>query len=351
MFTRDNTKRIEFDGVTVGAGAPVRVESMTKTDTRDAPVTLGQIERLTDAGCEIVRVAVPDMDAAAAFGEIVAGSPIPVVADIHFDYRLALAVLETDVASVRLNPGNVRKREHLQTVAGKVKEKGIPVRVGVNAGSIDPAVLERHGERNGAALAESAVNTVRVLEDFGLEDFIISAKSTDVFVNLEANRKIAEELPYPLHIGVTEAGFGTSGVVRSALGIGMILAEGIGDTIRVSLTEDPTYEVEVGYEILRASGVRRRGPTIISCPTCGRLEVDLMSLARSVAETVKTMDRDVTIAVMGCAVNGPGEASEADVGIAGGKGRGIVYRRGEPVRSVPEEELLDALLEELAALG
>jgi len=324
---------------------------MTKTDTRDAPATLGQIERLTDAGCEIVRVAVPDMDAAAAFDEIVAGSPVPVVADIHFDYRLALAVLETDVASVRLNPGNVRKREHLQAVAEKVKKKGIPVRVGVNAGSIDPVVLERHGERSAAALAESAVSTVRVLEEFGLEDFIISAKSTDVFVNLEANRMIAEELPHPLHIGVTEAGFGTSGVVRSALGIGMILAEGIGDTVRVSLTEDPTYEVEVGYEILRASGVRRRGPTVISCPTCGRLEVDLMSLARSVAEAVQTMDKDVTVAVMGCAVNGPGEASEADVGIAGGRGRGVVYRRGELVRSVPEGELLDALLEELAALG
>jgi (E)-4-hydroxy-3-methylbut-2-enyl-diphosphate synthase len=264
---------------------------------------------------------------------------------------LALAVLETDVAGVRLNPGNVRRQEHLRAVASKVKEKGIPFRVGVNAGSIDPEILERYGERNAGALAESAIKTVRLLEDYGLEDFIISAKSTDVFVNLEANRKIAEALPYPLHIGVTEAGFGTSGVVRSALGIGMVLAAGIGDTIRVSLTEEPVYEVEVAYEILRATGIRREGPTVISCPTCGRLEVNLMSLARSVAKAVKGLDKDVTIAVMGCAVNGPGEASEADVGIACGKGRGAVYRRGELVRSVPEEELLEALLEELTALN
>jgi (E)-4-hydroxy-3-methylbut-2-enyl-diphosphate synthase len=351
MFTREKTRTTKLDGVTVGGGAPVRVESMTKTDTRDVSSTLGQIDKLAEAGCEIVRVAVPDVEAAAAFAEIVASSPIPVVADVHFDYRLALAVLDTGVASVRLNPGNVRRREHLETFAEKVKEKGIPVRVGVNAGSIDPEILERHGERNADALAESTINTVRLLEDFGLEDFIISAKSTDIFVNLKANLKVAEELPHPLHVGVTEAGFGTPGVVRSALGIGMILADGIGDTIRVSLTEESVREVEVGYEILQAMGVRRRGPTIISCPTCGRSEVNLIELARSVAHAVKNSSKDITIAIMGCAVNGPGEASEADVGIAGGKGRGVVYRRGELVRSVPEEELLDALLEELATLG
>jgi (E)-4-hydroxy-3-methylbut-2-enyl-diphosphate synthase len=351
MFTRSETRSFRLGGLTVGGGAPVRVESMAKTDTRDVPATLAQIKGLGEAGCEIVRVAVPDMEAASVFAEIVAGSPIPVVADIHFDYRLALSVLDTGVASVRLNPGNVRRPEHLKAIAEKVKEKNIPVRVGVNAGSIDPGILKRHGERNADALAESAISTVRLLEDFGLEDFIISAKSTDIFVNLQANLKLAEELPHPLHVGVTEAGFGTSGVVRSALGIGMILAEGIGDTIRVSLTDDPAREIEVGYEILRAAGVRRRGPTIISCPTCGRLEVNLIELARSVADALKSSNKDVTVAIMGCAVNGPGEASEADVGIAGGKGRGLVYRRGEMVRSVPEEELLDALLEELATLG
>ncbi len=347
MYLRQDTKQINIGGCTVGAGAPVRVETMTKTDTRDSESTVAQIERIAAAGGEMVRIAVPDIDAADSFVKIVAGSPLPVIADIHFDYRLALTCLEAGVACIRLNPGNIVKREQLSEIAQKTLELKVPVRVGVNAGSLDKELYDTFGGPTGEALAASALNTVKLLEEFGIEDMVISAKSTDIEVTRTANRIIAEKVPYPLHIGITESGFGISGITRSALGIGAILLDSIGDTIRVSLTEPPEKEIEVGYEILRAANVRRVGPTIISCPTCGRIEIDLMDLSRRVAEALKGYDKDLHIAVMGCAVNGPGESREADIGIAGGKGRGVIYRKGEIVRTVPEEELVSALLEEI----
>ncbi|MCP4230892.1 MAG: flavodoxin-dependent (E)-4-hydroxy-3-methylbut-2-enyl-diphosphate synthase [bacterium] len=350
MHLRQNTKKILIGDCEVGGGAPVRVETMTKTDTGEVSVTVAQIESIAAAGGEMIRIAVPDIDAAGAFGEIVNRSPLPVIADIHFDYRLALACLDAGVACIRLNPGNITRREQLAEVARRTVEMEVPVRVGVNAGSLDAEIYEKYGGPTGGALAESALNTVKLLEDYGISDFVISAKSTDVAVTRKANRLIAEAVSYPLHIGITEAGFGVSGITRSALGIGMILSDGIGDTIRVSLTEEPETEIEVGFEILRAVSVRRRGPTIISCPTCGRTEIDLMALAREVAAAVNGNEKDIHIAVMGCAVNGPGESREADIGIAGGKGRGVIYRKGEIVCTVPEAELVPALLKELDKL-
>ncbi len=350
MFTRDETKKIMVGEVAVGGGEPVRVESMTKTDTRDVAATLAQLERLAAAGCELARAAVPDVDAAAAFGELARRSPVPLMADIHFDRRLALACLDAGAAAVRLNPGNITRREHWLELGREMAARGVTARVGVNAGSLERDVVARYGGRTAAAMAASAVEGVRRLEDAGLEDVIVSAKATSPAVTLQANRLIAEELPYPLHVGVTEAGLGDAGVVRSVAGLALILAAGLGDTLRVSLTDAPEREVAVGYEVLRALELRRRGPTLISCPGCGRAQVDVASLARRVAESMNGDARDVVVAVMGCAVNGPGEASEADVGVAGGKGRGVVYRKGEIVRSADEDELVAALLQELDSL-
>ncbi len=350
MFTRDETKKIMVGEVAVGGGEPVRVESMTKTDTRDVAATLAQLERLAAAGCELARAAVPDVYAAAAFGELARRSPVPLMADIHFDRRLALACLDAGAAAVRLNPGNITRREHWLELGREMAARGVTARVGVNAGSLEGDVLARYGGRTAAAMAASAVEGVRRLEDAGLGDVIVSAKATSPAVTLQANRLIAEELPYPLHVGVTEAGLGDAGVVRSVAGLALILAAGLGNTLRVSLTDAPEREVAVGYEVLRALELRRRGPTLISCPGCGRAQVDVASLARRVAESLDGDARDVVVAVMGCAVNGPGEASEADVGVAGGKGRGVVYRKGEIVRSADEDELVAAVLEELDSL-
>ncbi len=350
MFTRDETNKIMVGEVAVGGGEPVRVESMTKTDTRDVAATLAQLERLAAAGCELARAAVPDVDAAAAFGELARRSPVPLMADIHFDRRLALACLDAGAAAVRLNPGNITRREHWLELGREMAARGVTARVGVNAGSLERDVVARYGGRTAAAMAASAVEGVRRLEDAGLRDVIVSAKATSPAVTLQANRLIAEELPYPLHVGVTEAGMGDAGVVRSVAGLALILAAGLGNTLRVSLTDAPEREVAVGYEVLRALELRRLGPTLISCPGCGRAQVDVASLARRVAESLDGDARDVVVAVMGCAVNGPGEASEADVGVAGGKGRGVVYRKGEIVRSADEDELVAALLEELDSL-
>jgi (E)-4-hydroxy-3-methylbut-2-enyl-diphosphate synthase len=336
--------------VALGGGEPVRVESMAKTDTRDVGATLAQLEAMAEAGCELARAAVPDLDAAAAFGELTRRAPFPLMADIHFDHRLALACLDAGAAAIRLNPGNITRLEHWIDVGREMAARGVPARVGVNAGSLDEAVVEEYGGRTAEAMAASAVAAARRLEDVGVEDLIMSAKATLPALTLEANRLIAERLPYPLHVGITEAGFGDAGVVRSAAGLALILAAGLGDTVRVSLTDEPAREVAVAYEILRTLDLRRRGPTLISCPGCGRAQVDIAALARSVAESLNGETRDVVVAVMGCAVNGPGEAREADVGIAGGKGRGVVYRRGEIVRPVDEEKLVAALLEELGKL-
>ena len=347
MVGRERTKRVEVGGVGVGGAEPVRVESMTKTDTRNVAATLSQLERLDAAGCELVRCAVPDESATRSLADIIRRSPLPVMADVHFDYRLALKCLEAGVAAIRLNPGNIAKPEHIATVAREIKARGVTARVGANAGSLAADVLAAYGGDTAAALAASATAVVRRLEAEGVEDIIVSAKATSPQVSLAANLRLAAETPYPLHVGITEAGAGDAGVVRSAAGLALILAAGIGNTLRVSLTDEPEREVAVGWEVLRALNLRRRGPTVISCPGCGRTEVDLRSLAARVTEALAAFDRDVTVAVMGCAVNGPGEARAADVGIAGGRGRGVVYRRGELVRAVDEGKLVAALLEEL----
>ncbi len=350
MTSRLETRKVFVGDVGVGGDEPVRVESMTKTDTRDVTATAGQLERLAAAGCEVARVAVPDMAAARAFAELSGAVPMPLVADIHFDYRLALAVLEGGARGIRWNPGNIVRDDQVAAVAAELKNRGASARVGVNAGSLVAEVLARHGGPTAAALATSALAAVRRLEDLGITDIIISAKSASPATNLAANKLIAAETDYPLHVGITEAGLGDAGVIRSAVGIGLVLAAGLGNTVRVSLTDEPEREVAAAYEILRALDLRRRGPTLISCPACGRAEVDLGALARRVAAALDGSAADITVAVMGCAVNGPGEAREADVGVAGGKGRGVIYRGGAVVRAEDEENLVAALLEEIGKL-
>ena len=330
----------------IGGGAPVSVQSMTTTDTRDAAATVGQIHRLEDAGCDIVRVAVPNREAAAALPAIKERIRIPLVADIHFDYRLALAALEAGVDKLRINPGNIGSRDRVEAVARAAKERGVPIRVGANVGSIDKS---RYGEPSADSLAMSALDQVRILEDMGFRDIVISLKAFDVPMTVEAYRKVAEQVPYPLHLGITEAGLPWEGTIRSAVGIGALLAEGIGDTLRVSLTGDPVEEVKVGIEILTALGLRRRAFTMVSCPTCGRCGIDLQSVAAEVRRRLSERPpaRPLKIAVMGCAVNGPGEAEMADVGIAGGLGVGILFSRGKAMRKVPEDRLVDELMKEI----
>jgi (E)-4-hydroxy-3-methylbut-2-enyl-diphosphate synthase len=351
MYTRNETRKVKVGTVALGGGEPVRVESMTKTDTRDVGATLAQLERMAAAGCEFARAAVPDAAAAAAFGEITRRAPIPVMADIHFDHRLALACLEAGAAAIRLNPGNVVRPEHWVAVGREMAARGVPARVGVNAGSLAREVRAQYGGRTAEAMAASALAAVATLEGLGVEALLVSAKATSPAVTLAANRLIAEGCAHPLHVGITEAGLGDAGVVRSAVGLGLVLAAGLGDTVRVSLTDAPEREVAVAYEVLRALELRRRGPTLLSCPGCGRAQVDVAALARRVAAGLNGESRDVVVAVMGCAVNGPGEAGAADVGIAGGKGRGVVYRAGEIVRAVDEDELVAALLAELESWG
>ncbi len=348
--TRRETKQVMIGSVPVGGGAPVVVQSMTNTNTRDAGQTLAQIAALGEAGCEVVRVAVPDEQAAESLKTIVARSPLPVVADIHFDYRLALQAVTNGVHALRLNPGNIGARWKVQEVVRAVKERGIPIRIGVNAGSLEKDLLDQfHGPR-GEGMVTSAMRHVRLLEEEGYDRIKISLKASQVPLMLEAYRQMSRTVDYPLHVGVTEAGTVRSGVVKSAVGIGALLAEGIGDTLRVSLTGDPAKEIPIALEILRVLGLRRRGVDLVSCPTCGRTQVDLAALAEQVEEKLAglpDLDKPLTVAVMGCVVNGPGEAREADFGIAGGKGAGILFRKGELVARLPEEELLPALLHEI----
>jgi len=323
---------------------------MTNTDTRDIGATLAQIYALADAGCEIVRLAVLDDEAAVALKEIAANSPLPVIADIHFDYRLALRAVEQGIHGLRLNPGNIGARWKVQEVVRAVKEQQIPIRIGVNAGSLEKELLEKYGGLTAAGMIESALGHIRLLEEEGYNKIKVSLKASSVPLMLEAYRQISELVDYPLHLGVTEAGTVRSGVVKSAIGIGTLLAEGIGDTIRVSLTGDPVREIPVALEILRVLGLRQRSVELISCPTCGRTQVDLDSLAENVEERLThlpALDKPLKVAVMGCAVNGPGEAREADFGIAGGKGMGLLFRKGEIVARLPENELLPALLREI----
>lgn len=326
------------------------VESMAKTDTQRVDETVAQLERLFEAGCEIVRVAVPDRGAASSFGRIRARSPLPLVADVHFDHKLALAALEEGADGVRVNPGNLGGKAPLEAVARAAMNRGVSLRVGVNAGSLEKSLYEKYGGATGEALAESALGYVRWLEEFGLEDLILSAKSTSVPVTIEAYRILARETDYPLHIGITEAGFSVPGVVKSAVGLGILLFEGIGDCLRVSLTAPPEEEVRVGYEILKTLGLREKGPTLISCPTCGRCHVNLPAIAEEVYRSLEAIEHPITVAVMGCEVNGPGEAREADVGLACGKTGGLLFRKGEVVRKVTEPEMVAVLMAEVKAL-
>lgn len=330
--------------LSIGSEHPVLVQSMTNTRTRDIPATLGQIEALAAAGCELVRVAVPDRETAGALAGLVSRSPLPIVADIHFDYRLALDSIAAGVAKLRINPGNIGSRDKVETVARAALERGVPVRIGVNAGSLEKDLLERFGGPTPEALAESALGHCRLLEDAGFGDIVVSIKASDVPTTVRANRIFAGMRDYPLHLGVTEAGTRMRGAVLSAAGIGILLAGGIGDTLRVSLTSDPVDEIGVAWRILTALGLRRRGVEIVSCPTCGRTDVDLIGMAEEVERRLRNVDSPLTVAVMGCVVNGPGEAREADFGIAGGRGSGLVFRKGEIVGRVKESELVDTLI-------
>lgn len=323
------------------------MQSMCNTDTRDVESTLAQIGRLASAGCELVRCAVPDMDAAEALGSIKRASPIPVIADIHFDYKLALRVLEGGIDGLRLNPGNIGEEWKVAEVVSAARERLVPIRIGVNAGSLEKALLAKYGHPTAEAMVESALGHIHILEGLGYDQIKISLKASDVMKTVEAYRLLSAKVDYPLHIGITEAGTTFSGTVKSSVGLGILLASGIGDTMRVSLTGDPVDEVRVGFEILKALGLRQRGVNFVSCPTCGRCRIDLIRVAEEVEKRLSGIDRPLTVAVMGCVVNGPGEAREADVGIAGGKGEGLLFRHGEVVRKVPEEELADALMAEV----
>lgn len=344
MILREATKRINVGGVAVGGGAPVTVQSMCNTDTRDPAATLAQIRALAAAGCDIVRLAVPDMDAARAVSDIKAGSPIPIVADIHFDYRLAVEAAARGADKIRINPGNIGGPENVAAVARECSLHNIPIRIGVNGGSLEKRLLEKYGHPTPEAMLESAREHIRLLNDCGFDDICLSMKSSSAALTVAAYRLAARELPYPLHLGVTETGTAYNGIILSAVGIGTLLMEGIGDTVRVSLTDDPVEEARAGNAILRAAEVRRGGVRFISCPTCGRTEIDLIGLAHEVEKRLAGVRRDVTVAVMGCVVNGPGEAREADYGVAGGRGCGLLFKKGEIVGKVPENELADALM-------
>ena len=339
------TKQLFVGSVPVGGGAPVSVQSMCNTKTEDVPATLAQIRALAAAGAEIVRLAVPHPRAAAALREIAEGSPVPLVADIHFDYRLALTAAESGMAAIRINPGNIGSRENVEKVAAACRlNGGLPIRIGINGGSLEKDLLAKHGGVTPEAMLESALGHVRLLNDFGFDDICLSLKCSDVAGTVAANRLAAEKTDYPLHIGVTETGGGEQAVVKSAAGIGALLLQGIGDTLRVSLTGDPVREPEVGLEILRAVGLRKDGVDLIACPTCGRTEIDLPALYEEVRDRLKHIRRPLKIAVMGCVVNGPGEAAGADYGVAGGRDYGILFRKGERLGKYPYRELADRLL-------
>ncbi|MBM4275531.1 MAG: flavodoxin-dependent (E)-4-hydroxy-3-methylbut-2-enyl-diphosphate synthase [Deltaproteobacteria bacterium] len=349
-ISRRPTRAIFVGSVPIGGGAPVAVQSMTNTDPRQAGATLAQVERLAAAGCDLVRLAVPDMKAVKAFGEVKKASPVPLIADIHFNHRLALAALDQGADAVRINPGNLGGVKKTRQVVEACRRQGVSLRLGVNAGSLEEDLLAKYGAPTAPALAESARRWVRQFEDWGFQNFKISLKSSDVLTTVAAYRELSRQMDYPLHLGVTEAGGLIAGTVKSALGIGLLLAQGIGDTLRVSLTRDPVEEVRVAYEILRALHLRERGVELISCPTCGRCRINLFDLAQEAERRLMNVAAPIKVAIMGCVVNGPGEAREADVGIAGGKGAGLLFKKGQPVRKVPEKEMLAALLAEVAAL-
>lgn len=345
MIERRMTRQIAVGGLAVGGGAPVSVQSMTKTDTRDVAATVAQIRTLEAAGCEIIRLAVPDEEAALALGTIRKQVTMPMIADIHFDYRLALEAIRHGVAGLRLNPGNIGAEWKVREVVTAAKERGIPIRIGVNAGSLEKHLLEEYGHPTPEAIVESAQGHIRILEDLDFRDIKVSLKASNVMMTVNAYRLFSSRYDYPLHIGITETGPLFPGAVKSAVGLGILLAEGIGDTMRVSLTAPPEEEVRTAYEILRAVGIRQRGAEIVSCPTCGRCQVDLRPVAEEVARVLRSVEKPITVAVMGCVVNGPGEAREADFGIAGGKGMALLFKKGAVVKKIPEDRMLAELVE------
>lgn len=351
MIKRKKTNCIKLGAVAIGGTAPISVQSMTKTDTRDVRATLTQLRALAREGCDIIRIALPDMEAAEALGPIVKGSPIPVIADIHFDWRLALEAIRQGVHGLRINPGNIGARWKVREVVEAMKDKGIAMRVGVNAGSLEKDLLKKYGHPVAEALVESAERHVAMVEELGFDNVKVSLKASGVMPTVEAYRLYSKRHRHPLHIGISEAGPLEPGLVKSGVGLGMLLSEGIGDTMRVSLTADPRREVRAAFEILRCLGLRRHGVDIVSCPTCGRTCVDLQSLVRGVEKRLRGCENPITVAVMGCAVNGPGEAREADFGIASGKGTGLVFKKGKVVANVPEEQLVNTLMAEIKKAG
>ncbi|HNX92752.1 MAG TPA: flavodoxin-dependent (E)-4-hydroxy-3-methylbut-2-enyl-diphosphate synthase [Syntrophomonas sp.] len=347
---RCKTRTVKIGSCLIGGDNPVVVQSMCSTDTRDVDATIAQIKELEAAGCQIARVAIVDSEAAQAIGKIKAGTTIPLVADIHFDYKLALQSLSAGADALRINPGNIGDRKRVQAVVSACREKNIPIRIGVNSGSLDKQMLQRYGAVCAEAMVESAMENIKILEDMDFREIKISLKASSVKLTLEAYRMMASRVDYPLHIGITEAGTKDRALIKSALGLGMLLNEGIGDTIRVSLTGNPVDEVWAAYEILRNLGLSERGVELISCPTCGRCEIDLIPLAEAVDQAVRHMEQPLKVAVMGCVVNGPGEAREADVGIAGGRGFGLLFRSGEIIKKVPAADMFSELLQEINKL-
>ena len=350
-FHRQRTRSVQIGQVRIGGGAPVAIQSMTNTRTEDVSATVAQIHRLEQAGCEIIRCTVPTSEAARALKEIKKQIHIPLVADIHFDYKMAIAAMENGADKIRINPGNIGSAERVKAVVDVARERNIPIRVGVNSGSLEKALLEKYGGVTAEGLVESALDKVQIIEDLGYDNLVISIKSSDVLMCVEAHELLAARTRYPLHVGITEAGTVQSGNIKSAIGLGLILRQGIGDTIRVSLTGDPVEEIKSARLILRTLGLRQGGIEVVSCPTCGRTRIDLIGLATRVEKLVADYPLNIKVAVMGCAVNGPGEAKEADIGIAGGDGEGLLIKKGEIVRKMPEEELLAALKDELDHWG
>jgi (E)-4-hydroxy-3-methylbut-2-enyl-diphosphate synthase len=344
---KKTTRQIQVGDVRIGGGVPCSIQSMCSTDTRDIAATIAQIRGLADSGCELVRCAVLDMESAEALGDIKKQSPIPLIADIHFDYKLALRTLEKGIDGLRLNPGNIGEKWKVAEIVKAAAERRVPIRIGVNAGSLEKELLEKYGHPTSQAMVESALGHVRILEDLGYQEIKISLKASDVLKTVEAYRLLSANVDYPLHIGITEAGTVFSGAIKSAVGLGILLAEGIGDTMRVSLTGDPVEEIRVGYAILKALQIRQRGINFVSCPTCGRCRINLIGLAEEVEKRLQGVKKPLNVAIMGCVVNGPGEAREADVGIAGGRGEGLLFRHGEIIRKVPEADLANALVEEV----
>jgi len=339
---------VKIGPVTIGGDAPVVVQSMTKTDTRNILATVTQIKELADSGCDIVRIAVPDREAADAIPAIKQNSPVPIIADIHFDYRLALAAVEAGVDGLRLNPGNISDAKQITRIVHAARQREIPIRIGINAGSLPPA--SKPYVSVAEHMVDSAMEQIRLLESLNFDMIKVSLKAFDVLTTIDAYRIIASRIPYPLHLGITEAGLPDTGVIRSAMGIGILLHQGIGDTIRVSLSAHPCREVEAAYEILKCLHLRQHGPTLVSCPTCGRAEADVISLAKAIDEKLREITKPIKVAVMGCVVNGPGEAKDADVGIACGKGKGAIFRKGKVIRTVEEKDFFDSLIKEINSL-